>query len=336
MRTSLTPLDDALHEVLRSLSPLPPRPVGVAEAAGAWLAEPLLSPRSLPSRTVALRSGLAVASLELAGASPHAPVMLDRPPVPVAAGEQLPPPCDAVIDEAAVTASGPMILVTDAVAPGFGARLCGHDLAQGAVLLAAGSRLTPQAILACRLAGIESADVRRVAVSLAVDDAAHAAWLAATLAALGCDIVGSAEAAHLHIATTHRGTPRLALAPGDTAWIAPRTEGRVSIEVPWRFDGLLAAYAALVLPVLARLLALQPHTVSLPLERKIASQIGITELALFRTSRHRLEPLATADVTIAAMARADAFALIDARSEGHAAGEVIEGVALGEPLIASP
>ena len=48
--------------------------------------------------------------------------------------------------------------------------------------------------------------------------------------------------------------PRLALQPGATATIG-RRDGRVAIALPRRFDGLMAGFLALALPVIALLTA---------------------------------------------------------------------------------
>ncbi len=332
MRKPLTPVGDALQAIVPGIAPVPARTIAMADAAGAWLAEPLIVLAAVPTGPLALRTGLAVSSLEVAGASAQSPVMLARAPKRVAAGEALEAPSDAVIDEDAVTTAGAMHLVAETVSPGGHARLRGQDAAAGAVLMRSGQHLTPQAVLGCRLAGIDTASVRVAAISLAVDDAAQCEWLRRSLSALGCEIVAEGAACHLRIVTAHSGEPRLALQPGDTAWIARSSDGGVRIEVPWRFDGLIAAYAALVLPVLAKLLGLTPRAITLPLERKIASQIGMTELALLELRETTVRPLAVGDITLSAVASADAFALIPALSEGHAAGEPVVAIAFQCPF----
>ena len=57
-----------------------------------------------------------------------------------------------------------------------------------------------------------------------------------------------------------------------------------------------------------------------PLARKVSSLIGSTELALFAIVEGRFEPLCVGEVTLAALARADAAALLPPGSEGFAAG----------------
>src|SRR6185503_15400282 len=122
--------------------------------------------------------------------------------------------------------------------------------------------------------------------------------------------------------------PRVALLPGDTAWIEMSPGGFVVIDAPPRFDGLVAAYLALIVPVVAQLLGQRIHTFQLPLARKVTSAIGMTELALLRNSLQKLEPMAVGDVTLAALAQADSFCFIPAGTEGHAADEAIAAIGL--------
>lgn len=333
MRKPLTPLIDLLQSVLPALTPRAPRIVPLAEAQGHWLAETLRAPRAAPEHAVALVSGLAVTALNVVGASPHSPVMLDRPPVHVSAGGVLPEGADAIIDESAVSSAGQLALVTEAVAPGCNARLSGQDATSGAIIMPAGGYLGPEALLACRLAGIERASVRSPCIWVGLADPVAAAWLRDRLKRFGSRIAAPGEPHDVAIATARHDEPRLALQPGPTAWISRGADNVVTIEVPKRFDGLVAAYAALVLPVVARLLEMQPRLVAMPLKRKIASQIGMAELALLRMHHDGFDVLAVGDVTLAAVAGSNAFAMIPAGSEGFAAGEVISATPIDEPLL---
>lgn len=104
------------------------------------------------------------------------------------------------------------------------------------------------------------------------------------------------------------------------------------IEVPSRFDGLVAAYLALIVPVVAQLSGQSIRTIQVPLARKIASAIGMTELVLLRDSPRQLEPMAVGDVTLTAIAQADIYCFIPAGAEGHAAGELITAIRLDDPF----
>lgn len=76
MSAPLRPLDDVLQPVLQQLRPVLPSRVTVDEASGSVTAEPVRASRAMPELVMALQSGLAVASLDLVGASPHSPVVL--------------------------------------------------------------------------------------------------------------------------------------------------------------------------------------------------------------------------------------------------------------------
>ncbi|HMC10714.1 MAG TPA: hypothetical protein VKH44_05470, partial [Pirellulaceae bacterium] len=87
--------------------------------------------------------------------------------------------------------------------------------------------------------------------------ASHAAWMNERLLALGCVIAPEVAASALLIRDASGAEPRLALQPGETAWIELSPDGTVLVEVPRRFDGLMAAWAALVVPTIARLSGLE-------------------------------------------------------------------------------
>lgn len=332
MSAPLKPVPDVLQPILQRLSPVAPRGVPIERARGLILAEPVYAVAPVPLRAVALRSGLAIASLDIVGASAQSPVMLTRAPSPVAAGDELPEGCDAVVDPGTVTRTGPALLVTDEATPGMNARLLGQDLRHGGLLMPAGSRITPEAILACRLAGIDTASVLQPALSVQLEDRSHEAWLCARLAVLGCNLVEHGHPADIVMRSTPQDEPRLAVQPGDTSWIEVFSNGAVHVEMPRRFDALVAASLALVFPVVAALSAQRIRAIERPLARKIASAIGMTELVLLRSSKGKLDPMAIGNVTLAALAQSDAYYLVPAGVEGHAIGEVIGAIRLDDPF----
>ncbi len=332
MSAPLQPLDDVLQPILQQLRPVLPSRVPLDEAGGAVTAEPLRASRAIPERALALRSGLAVASLDLVGASPQSPIVLGGRPYAVIAGDTLPKGCDAVIDRSAVTEVGVMLIVSEAAAPGMNARLEGQDLAPGAILLSAGQRMTPEAMLACRLAGIDAIAVRQPRVSVQLEEASHAAWLEQRLSALGCKTSVDGSQNDLVIRDATQTAPRLALQPGEMAWIELEPDSAVLIELPARFDGVVAGYAAFVLPVVAQLVGLGLQASPNPLTRKISSSIGMTELALLRTAPAGYQPLAVGDVTLSAVAQADSCLLIPPNAEGYAAGDIVLAIRLADPF----
>jgi molybdopterin biosynthesis enzyme len=212
------------------------------------------------------------------------------------------------------------------------ARLSGRDLQRDGLLMPAGARITSEAILACRLAGIDTAAARQPTLSVQLEDQFHRAWLCGRLMDLGCNLAEHGASADLIIRNAQQDEPRLALQPGDSSWIEVLSGGIVLIEMPRRFDGLIAAYLALVVPVVAGLSARRICAIRRPLARKIASAIGMTELVLLRCREERLDPLTTGSITLPALAQSDAYYLVPARVEGHAIGEVIDEVRLGDPF----
>lgn len=332
MSTPLKPVLDVLQPILQRLAPVAPCRVPIESAGGLTLAEPMCAVAPIPPRAIALRSGLAVTSLDLIGASAESPVIVTRTPPPVAAGDELPDGCDAVIDPATVTQAGSILLVADQATPGMNARLSGQDLRLDALVMPAGSRITLEAMLACRLAGIDSATVRQPTLSVQIEDQSHVTWLRSRLMALGCNVVERGNPADLLIRSTRQAEPRLALQPGDSSWIEALPDGSVHIEMPRRFDGFIAAYLALVVPVVAELSAQRICAIKRPLARKVASAIGMTDLALLRSSDGKLNPMAIGNVTLVALAQSDAYYLVPAGVEGHAVGEVIRAVSLEDPF----
>lgn len=332
MSTSLKPVLDVLQPILQKLAAVAPRRLPIERAHGLTLAEPVCGATPVPLRAVALRSGLAVASLDLVGASAQSPVMLTRAPPSVASGDDLPDGCDAVVDPAVVTQSGSILLVAGEATPGMNARLSGQDLPLGGLVMPAGSRITSEAILSCRLAGIDTVTVRQPAVSVRIEDRAHETWLRARLLALGCNLVEHGDPADLVVRGTRQSEPRLALQPGDSSWIEAGSGGSVRIEMSPRFDGLIAAYLALAVPVIAKLSARRICPIPQPLVRKIASAIGMTELVLLRSSEGKLNPMAVGNVTLVGLAQSGAYYLVPAEVEGHAIGEAIDAVRLDDPF----
>jgi molybdopterin biosynthesis enzyme len=93
----------------------------------------------------------------------------------------------------------------------------------------------------------------------------------------------------------------------------------------------LAVWFALVLPLIDRMSARQPRrAVTLPLARKIASSVGIAEIALLAEEHRTWMPLAVGEWPLHAIARADAWLLIPASHEGFAAGEPVDAYLMRE------
>lgn len=344
------------------LRPVAASPVAVSEAAGLVLARDLRAETSHPPHDVARGEGFAVSSAEAAGASPYGPIPLLAEPSWVEAGDAIPAGCDAVLPPDCVDLAG-LSIIGEAV-PRQGVRARGEDMSAGALAARAGEPLTPAHLAAARLFGLTTLPVRvpRLRVLAAPGADGPGAWieasarlagaaatcasppmgevetLAAAIAAPGADLVlvlgggGLGERDHGAAAIARTGTLAVhgvALAPGSA--LAAGLAGPVPVVVTGAdLASAAAAFLAVVRPLLDRLrgLAQPAATVEGPLTRKVSSRLGLDEIVLLRRENGAFEPLVTGDVTLSALLAADAWFLVRAASEGHAAGEKIRAHAL--------
>ena len=353
---SLTPLDAALAVLLQGLEPSAVIELPLREALGCVTAEP--SPlRAFPPHDVAAVDGWPLRASDLVGASSYTPVPLMTSPVWVEAGDRVPSGCDCVIDADSVEEAGSIVQVLTEATPGQGVRRAGGHIPDGFVA-ASGSRFRSLDLLAARSAGLEKIRVRRprlrvvnvpasngdlttaqliaesarsVGTEVVYAEAASrdAASIAKALDATACDLlvisggsgVGRADAAVLALA--ERGevlAHGIALQPGRTSAI-----GRIGktpvIALSGSADQALAAWWTLALPVLDRLSGRQPRgTTILPLARKLASSVGIADIALLGREDDRWVPLAVGDLPFATLVSAEAWLVVPDSSEGFAAG----------------
>jgi molybdopterin biosynthesis enzyme len=365
---SLTPLDVALAALLHDLEPVAPHEMWSAEALGCVAAE--MPPRqAVPPCDVAVADGWALRSGDLVGASSYLPLPLAALPVWVEAGDPMPEGCDCVLDADLLDHTGPLIQVVAETIPGQGVRRRGCDITEGKPIIAAGRRVRRTDLLSASAVGLETIRVRHPRLRL-VDIPAnaglsHTALLIAGLAGAAgagtawveargrdmasiadmidvsaCDLlitvggsgVGRTDAAIAALAT--RGAEivhGIALQPGHTAAV-----GRIGnvpvIALPGAPDQALAVWWTLVLPVLERLagLARQREAVTLPLARKIASNVGMTELVLLERIDGQWLPLAIGELSLQTIARADAWLAVPGGSEGFAAGTPVDAYMLRE------
>jgi molybdopterin molybdotransferase len=360
---SLTPLDAALAALLRDLAPVAPIELPPVEALGRIAAEmPLIAS---PPRDIAMTDGWALRSHDLVGASSYSPLPLANPPVWVEAGDAMPGDCDCVVAADSVDESGPLVQVLAEAIPGQGVRRAGGDIAEGSIVAAARC-IGPLDLVMARAAGLKKLSVRRprlrivnipaasVATAELICESARAAGTeviltqaatrdaAAVTSALdtnGCDLliaiggtgVGRTDATVRALA--QRGTlvaHGIALQPGRTAAIGQIGKIPV-IALPGAPDQALAAWWTLASPALRRLSGCKPRRpLSLPLARKVASQVGMAEIALLQRSADLWMPLAVGDLPLEIIARADAWLLIPGGSEGFAAGTPVDAYMLRE------
>lgn len=355
---SLTPLDTALAALLQSVDAVAPVEVPLADAIGCIAAgTPLLA--AYPSHGIAAADGWALSANDLVGASSYSPLPLTMAPAWVEVGDAVPMGCDCVLDAGAIELSGPLPQVLAEGVPGQGVRRAGSDIPECTPAAAEGDPIGAADLLIASVAGLEKLGVRRPrlrivnvpgatatmdmiagmarAAGLEVDTcqtrARGEASIADALDVSSCDLlltiggsgVGRQDAAITALA--QRGAVMahgLALRPGRTAAVGRLGQVPV-VALPGSPDHALAVWLALVLPLVDRLSARRRRPqVSLPLARKIASVVGIAEIALLAEEHRAWVPLAVGDWPLQAIARADAWLLIPASHEGFAAGTPVD------------
>lgn len=351
---ALTPVADALARLLAGGAPIASRTVPLRAAEGRILAAPLAAPAPVPPAAIALRDGFAVAAESVVGASSYAPAFLAEPPPFVHAGERLPRGADCVLPPDAVSEAAGTVEVTAALAPGDGARRTGEDAAAGAILRDAGEMLRALDVAAAEAAGLKTCSLRepRVRVlSVAAKPDAVSDFLQRFVVLAGAQVTGQpvgartrddavtgAPPADLLLMTGDIGLAEeilirngavlargLALRPGEGV-VCGRIGAAAAVIVPARLDAALSLALVLIRPILDHLAGARSRA-PLPraaLARKVASGLGVTELALLRETAAGFEPLAVGDLPLAAMAKADAWLAVPPDSEGFAAGELVE------------
>ena len=363
---SLTPLDIALAALLRGLEPLTVIELSLREALGCVAAE--LPPlNAYPPYNIAMNDGWVLRARDLVGASSYTPLALTNLPPWVEAGDKIPEDCDCVLDIGVLDQTGPIIQVLAEAIPGQGVRRIGGDIADG-FAVAPGLRLRPIDLLAARAGGLKKMKVRRPEVRIVnipattgdlttaqlIEESARAtgagvvsaeaasrdaASIAKTLEATACDLlitIGGSGAGYTDAtvaALLQQGevlAHGIALQPGRTSAIG-RIGNTPVIALSGAAGPALGAWWALALPVLDRLSARQSRrTTTLPLARKIASSVGIAEIALLARKDDTWSPLAVGDLSFEALVGADAWLMAPGNSEGFAAGAPVAAYMLRE------
>lgn len=364
---ALTSIEAALGWLLPRCRPVQPLVLSLHEAHGRVAAEniPLAAP--FPVRAFALIDGWAFRAADIAGASAYAPVFLPSEPAWVEAGQPLPDGCDCVIDPGLVECAGPAAQVIGEAVPGEGARRAGEDVAAGQTILAAGAAITSIDLMRAQRAGIAHLQARRPRVrivstpdsegrsetarliaNLAAEAGASVASAdalardAASIAGMineSCDLLiliggtGAGRSDETVAALAQRGevfAHGLALKPGRTAALGV-VDAVPVVALPGLPDQALAVWWTLALPALDRLSARKPRaTVTLPLARKVASVVGMTEIVLLQQQGELWMPLAVGDMTLDQLGQADAWLAVSGPSEGYAAGTPVAACRLRE------
>jgi molybdopterin biosynthesis enzyme len=268
-----------------------------------------------------------------------------------------------VLDSDSVDLSGPMPQVLAEAIPGQGVRRAGGDIAAGCLVVEAGRRVLPRDLLLARAAGLERLNVRRprlrivnvpggsVTADLIAESAQvagadtvcftaagrDAGSIAAALDDGACDLllivggsgVGRTDAAVTALAARGKILSHgVALQPGRTSAVGRLGKTPV-VVLPGAPDQALAAWWTLALPVLDRLSGRRPRkTVNLPLARKIASGVGIAEIVLLERKQDMWTTLAVGELSLEAIARAEAWLVVSGGSEGFAAGSPVDAYML--------
>ena len=353
---SLTALDAALAALLDGLEPVAVTELPLREALGCVAAEVAVS-GLYPGRDIALVDGWAQRASDLVGASAYAPLPLTTAPCWVEAGDPIPNGRDCIIDADGIDQSGPISQALTEATPGQGVRRRGDDFPNGFVI-ASGKQLRPLDILFARAVRLKTMKVRRPRLRLVnvpatsgdietaelIQESARsagadvtfaearsrdAAAIAAELETAACDLlltiggsgVGRTDTAILAIG--QRGeviAHGLALRPGATS-VVGRIASKPVIALSGSAASAIAAWWTLGLPVLDRLSGRQPReSTILPLARKLASSVGIAEVALLERNNGSWVPLAVGDLPFQAILKASAWLAIPGNSEGFAAG----------------
>ena len=169
--TELLTVEEALDRVLEHVRPLPSEAVAIEAAAGRVLAEDALAVVDLPRFPSSAMDGFALRADDTPGRLPVvARIAAGRPsPRPLAPGEAMgiatggvvPDGADAVVPIEHVTDEGEMVDVPSPVALGANVRPRGGDVVAGAVVLEAGTVLSPSRLAALAAAGVASVPCAR-------------------------------------------------------------------------------------------------------------------------------------------------------------------------------
>lgn len=177
---SLLPVDEAQARLLARAVPLAAEQIALADAAGRYLAEPLIAQRDQPWTPLSAMDGYAVRHADIpgpwtligevaAGSLPPETPLAPGTTWRIFTGAPLPAGADTIVVQEDIEAAGDSIRMTGDGPSGQGrhVRQRASDFAQGQSLLPAGTRLGPPQIALAALAGHGTLPVRarpRVAI----------------------------------------------------------------------------------------------------------------------------------------------------------------------------
>jgi molybdopterin molybdotransferase len=357
----LTPLEVVLASLDRRLEPVTPRASSLASAHGRVLAADVTTSK-LPLMPIALRDGFAVAASAVADASSYTPMPFAMPPRRVDAGDPMPAGTDAVLPLDAVTMQADSTAAIAAVAPGEGVLPAGGDIS-AKTILRRGAYLRASDIAVMAAAGIADVMVREPRLRIAcggiaktpVVQAAIDMLTRAVTAAGGTVFDADSEPERLYEALgearAHAGfvvggtgsgrgdssvrtlarfgrveTHGIAVSPGETAAVG-HVGARPVLLVPGRLDCALAIWLLIGRHIIAKLAGgrVEDAPRTLPLQRKVASTIGLTELIPVRYDQDAAhgavaDPLGSGYLSFESLTGSDGWISVPPDSEGFAAG----------------
>jgi molybdopterin molybdotransferase len=175
----LLPVTDALAAVLSRARALPTERVGLEQAGGRVLAEPVRSPVDLPPFPSSSMDGFAVRAADtpgvlrivgrVAAGRPETRPVGREEAIEISTGGVVPDGADAVVPVEHVAVRETEIALVEPVAAGANIRAAGGDVRAGATVLEAGAVLTPARLAALAACGIESvSSARRPRVTVVV------------------------------------------------------------------------------------------------------------------------------------------------------------------------
>jgi molybdopterin molybdotransferase len=355
--TRLTPLKAVLELIDVQVEAVKPQRWAIATTGGYTLADDIVS-SGRPEHPIALRDGFAVASATIADAGPYAPVPLPPPACRIDVGEAMPSGADAVLPLDAVVLRGERAEAVAPVTPGEGVLPAGGDAAPHSLMRRAGERMRPIDIAAMQAAGIKSALIRepRIAIVLGVEPTRYLHWVPGFLVhavfdagakvsgdrdvTLEVAVAGEKNDAIIAVGGTGSGrhdsavrtfaqlgrveTHGIAISPGETTALGFAGR-RPVLLVSGRLDAALAAWLLIGRHIVARLSGrvVEDSKLTLPLQGKVASAIGMTEVVPVRCEDGMAEPLASGYLSFMTLARSDGWIAVPAASEGYAAGTLV-------------
>ncbi|WP_437281324.1 gephyrin-like molybdotransferase Glp [Sorangium sp. So ce375] len=152
----MIPFEEALDRLLAAAVPVGPERVSLDDAAGRVLAEDIAAADAMPAFDYSAMDGYAVSSADFAGSGPFRlpvrgesaagralPALQPGTACRIFTGARLPPGADAIAPQEDAARSGDEITLREAPRAGAWVRRRGADLAEGAVPLRRGARLTP-------------------------------------------------------------------------------------------------------------------------------------------------------------------------------------------------